>query len=486
MEKYREIMEELEYITDHDGFVETCLDLRDSMYFYDKGLILAGYASSTEMLMSFAMFWVTLEAPDQAEEIFDEIAAIISGIEDRLRADDITMDVAALIETFLQTTGWILAQRFVVFRYMFEAYGNNDYSLADSSDRLLREAQALVEKDNTQAAKLVGQVGAMALRGVEIRPVWFYIARPRLQMWLRGILGAIQNFAAAAHFSFPVDTVERERQKWRADAERPVVDLKAFRNLRYPMMPADTPDILRRGEPDDGLVELFAGGPLDSETAKRLVATDESIKDVLMAILETEELGEENATGEGWAPVNVLELLEQLDYPETVSVLLGVLGRARGAIFRSQAMQLLVHHDQKAAEVALAKLQEDDLGVQEALGIIDFLSQVRPAVTYAPLVKLLDKAVTWEEKLSVARSLLQTGDARAIPHLRRLGVSLSDSPYGGLVKEFLYVASRQLRDGKRRVVGTATGGYMWRGEGCHHQRGRAPQVASYSRSGRHV
>ena len=28
------------------------------MYFYDKGLILAGYASSTEMLMSFAMFWL--------------------------------------------------------------------------------------------------------------------------------------------------------------------------------------------------------------------------------------------------------------------------------------------------------------------------------------------------------------------------------------------------------------------------------------------
>ena len=32
------------------------LDLWDSMYFYDKGLILAGYASSVEMMMSFAMF----------------------------------------------------------------------------------------------------------------------------------------------------------------------------------------------------------------------------------------------------------------------------------------------------------------------------------------------------------------------------------------------------------------------------------------------
>ena len=121
-------------------------------------------------------------------------------------------------------------------------------------------------------------------------------------MWLRGILGAIQNFAVAAHFSFPVDTVERERQKWRTDTGKPVVDLKAFRNLRYPMMPADTPDILRRGELDDDLLLLFAGGPLDTEAAERLVMAGDSIKHVLLAVLSTEELAEEDAPGGGWAP----------------------------------------------------------------------------------------------------------------------------------------------------------------------------------------
>ena len=42
---------------------------------------------------------------------------------------------------------------------MFEAYGTNDYSATDSTDRLLGEAQALVEKDNDKAAQIVGQVG---------------------------------------------------------------------------------------------------------------------------------------------------------------------------------------------------------------------------------------------------------------------------------------------------------------------------------------
>ena len=185
MDRYSEIMEELEYVTDHDGFVETCLDLRDSMYFYDKGLILAGYASSVEMMMSFAMFWAALEAPEESPEVFDRIEDIIYNLEDRLRDDDVTMDVAALIETFLQTSGWVLSQRFVVFRHMFEAYRDSRYNLEENPDKLLREAQTLVEKDNHRAAELVGQVGAMALRGAAIRPVWLLIAKPRLQMWLR-------------------------------------------------------------------------------------------------------------------------------------------------------------------------------------------------------------------------------------------------------------------------------------------------------------
>ncbi len=486
MEKYREIMEELDYITEHEGFVETCLDLRDSMYFYDKGLVLAGYASSVEMLMSFAMFWATLEAPDDAERIFDEIAAIVGNLADRLRADDLTMDVSALIETFLQTTGWVLAQRFVVFRHMFQAYGNDDYDPTASSDQRLREAQALVEKDNMAAAKLVGQVGAMALRGVEIRPVWFYIARPRMQMWLRGILGAIQNFAAAAQFSFPVDAVDRERQKWRTDTGKPVVDLKAFRNLRYPMMPADTPDILRRGELDDDLVQLFDGGPLDEEIAEHLAAAGDAIEDVLLAILSSPELAEEDAPGDGWAPVNVWGLLERLQHKETVTALLGLLGKARpGTILYAHLMENLVSREQEAVEAALTKLKMEEMDVQDSLAIIDFLTRVRPAMAYPALVSLVDAAVTWEEKLALARSFLQTGDARAIPHLRRLGLSLSNSPYGGLVKEFLNVAARQLRDGKRRVMGTASG-HIWRREGFHHQRGRKPDVRSSNRLGRHT
>ena len=486
MEKYEEIMEELDYITDHEGFVETCLDLRDSMYFYDKDLILAGYASSTEMLMSFAMFWATLEAPDNVEEVFDEIAAIMGNLENRLRADDSTMDVAALVETFLQTTGWILAQRFVVFRHMFEAYGETDYDLADSPDRLLREAQALVEKDNAAAAKLVGQVGAMALRGVEIRPVWFCVARPRLQMWLRGILGAVQNFAAAAHFSFPVDTVERERQKWRTDTGKPVVDLKAFRNLRYPMMPADTPDILRRGELDGDLLQLFASRPLDAETAERLVAAAESIQHVLLTILSTEELAEEDAAGEGWALVNVMGLLDRLHYSEIPTTLLELLGKVRpGTVIYDHVMDALTSRECEVVTIALAKLKEDELAIGEALAMIDFLARFHPTEVYPALVNLLDRAVTWEEKLAVARGLLRTGDARAVPHLRRLGAALSNSPYGGLLKEYLNIASRRLRNGNRRILGKA-GGPVSRRDGPDHQRGRAPQLASYSRWGRNT
>lgn len=448
-EKYQEIMEELDYITTHEGFVETCLDLRDSMYFYDRALILAGYASSVEMLMSLAMFWATLEGSEAADGVFDEIATTISSLDDRLWAQGISMDIAALIETFLQTSGWVLEQRYVVFREMFYAYGQNNYSINDSSDELLRQVQSLVGRDDDQAAELMGRVGAMALRGVEIRPVWFLIARPRLQMWLRGILGAIQNFGIAAQFSFPVDIVEKERQKWRVDARRPVVDLKTFRNLRYPMMPNDTPDVLQRGELDDDLLKLFSEMPLDPETRDRLTAANASSRHVLLAILETEELAEEDATGGGWAPVNVMGVLQ--DDSETITALLGLLGRLRpGTVLYSHVMATLVEEADVAAVVAVNRLQEPDLSVAEALALINFLDQVQPTKVYPALVRLLDKAVTFEEKLAVAHGLLQTGDMRAIPHLRRIGASLSDSPYGAAAKEFLDVATRQMRAKQRR------------------------------------
>jgi len=489
MERYREIMEELEYITDHDGFVETCLDLRDSMYFYDKGLIIAGYASSVEMLMSFAMFWAVLEAPEQSREVFDRIGEIVYNLESRLRADDVTMDVSAMIETFLQTSGWVLSQRFIVFRHMFEAYRDNRYSLEENPDRLLREIQNLVEKDTDRAAELLGRVGAMALRGAGVRPVWLVIARPRLQMWLRGVLGVIQNFAAASHFSFPVDAADRERQKWRPDAGKPVVDLKAFRNLRYPMMPSDTPNVLRREAVDDCLLELFAAGPLREETKGTLIAAGDAIKDVLLAVLATEELFEDrdDASSSRWVLTNVLGLLRELKYPETIPTLLGLLCRvAPGSASYTQVLEFLLDHREEAAEAAADKLKGDYLSVEEALALTDFLSRVRPGEVYPVLIKLLDKVTTWDEQLAVARSLIQTGDIRAIPHLRKLGMALADSPYRRVVQEFLAYASRQMRNGSRgnrRVLGKVRG--MRRVNGCGRQRAKLYRTSPAGRSGRH-
>ena len=490
MDRYSEIMEELEYVTDHDGFVETCLDLRDSMYFYDKGLILAGYASSVEMMMSFAMFWAALEAPEESPEVFDRIEDIIYNLEDRLRDDDVTMDVAALIETFLQTSGWVLSQRFVVFRHMFEAYRDSRYNLEENPDKLLREAQTLVEKDNHRAAELVGQVGAMALRGAAIRPVWLLIAKPRLQMWLRGVLGVAQNFAAASHFSFPVDAADRERQKWRPDTGKPVVDLKAFRNLRYPMMPSDIPSILRREEIDDDLLELFVGGPLHQEAAARLKAAGDSVKDVLLAVLATEELFEEReaSIGSQWVLTNVLEILSKLEEPETISVLLDLLCRIpQGEALYLQVLEFLLNYKEEAAEAAAAKLKGERLSVEEALAVTDFLSRVRPAEVYPVLVRLLDKVDTWDEQLAVARSLIQTGDVRAVPHLRRLGTALADSPYSKIAQEFLAYAARQMKNGSRgsrRVLGKVR--EMRQANGCSRPRAKVGRTSSGGRSGRRM
>ncbi len=256
------------------------------------------------------------------------------------------------------------------------------------------------------------------------------------------------------------------------------------------MMPTDTPNILRREELDDHLLELFGGGPLREKTVARLVAAGDSIKHVLLAVLASEELFEERETGIGsrWVLSNVLELLSRLKYPETIPRLVDLLCRVPpGGALYIQILEFLLNHKDEAAEAAAAKLKGEHLSVDEALALTDFLSRVRPGEVYPILVKLLDKVATWDEQLAVARSLIQTGDVRAIPHLRRLGTTLVDSPYRRIVQEFLAYAARRMKNGSRgsrRVLGKVRG--TRQANGSSRQRPKIYRTSPTGRPGRHM
>jgi len=81
------------------------------------------------------------------------------------------MTSPALTETFLQTSGWVLEQRTYCLSGNVLCLWTITTTICDEHpDKLLRQIQSVLETDTDYAAKLMGKVGAMALRGVEIRP----------------------------------------------------------------------------------------------------------------------------------------------------------------------------------------------------------------------------------------------------------------------------------------------------------------------------
>lgn len=106
----------------------------------------------------------------------------------------------------------------------FRAYIRGEYDLEQDPNSLVREANRLVERDQDRALELVGQAGALALRGKELWDRWSDDANPPLNNWTMVLLGVVDHFAQHEEV-YPLRAIEDERSRWpdvlRALEERP-------------------------------------------------------------------------------------------------------------------------------------------------------------------------------------------------------------------------------------------------------------------------
>ncbi|NLL47857.1 MAG: hypothetical protein GX249_04665, partial [Firmicutes bacterium] len=58
---YKELIEEISEITTVDGFVSSCLEIKESMFFYERDLMLAAYSASLELLAVAALLAAALK-----------------------------------------------------------------------------------------------------------------------------------------------------------------------------------------------------------------------------------------------------------------------------------------------------------------------------------------------------------------------------------------------------------------------------------------
>lgn len=453
--RHWDILEEIEYITEYDGFVDTCLDLRDSMLFYDKGLILASYSSTLELLISLAYMWASLSS-SEADEVFEAAESVIDNLARRLYVPDMPIDVRVMVDSFFETGGWIIKERMPLLRAMFTKYMNNDYRMSDNINEILRQAQLALGSSEEEALDLVARAGAMALRGERVRPAWLNVLRGQLQVWVRGIMNVVSSFAAAPHFSFPFDEVERERKKWVEERNPQVQDLKAFRNRRYALASFDYVNerVLETDEIDEVLSFVFSGL---SKLTREMVGTVSALRPIrplLQAIVETRELQTSDAPGAGLAPIHAVRLLAKHPVNSVIDTLIDtVLCPQNGQALVKEAAKALSHMGEKAAGrivLRIGSVQSDQAKVILADTLVETTHSETVLRTLLNLYQGMDEE---QSKVEILRALVSYGDPQAIPVLEEELVSHSCEPTTPLSQHLRWAIAQLKKPGVKKPGG---------------------------------
>ena len=201
---YREMVQEVKEITSLDGFIAACLEIKESMFFYERDLVLAAYGASVELLTIGALFIASLEGDDCAEEVYEELSSALRGLIESLHNTLLPLDIQYLGEHYVRGAAYAAQMRLPVYGKMMEYYRSGIYEAYSSIDDLLREGQQrLYGTSDSAIDHILGLVGARMLRGEHLRPIWLHITHPRIRIVLSGMQTMVNNFKVAPYFGFP-------------------------------------------------------------------------------------------------------------------------------------------------------------------------------------------------------------------------------------------------------------------------------------------
>ncbi len=232
---YLHLIEEIEEITTVDGFIAACLEIKESMFFYDRDLMLAAYTASLELLATVALFGAGLRGKKELYRAEEQIQRAAESLLEELAKYRLPLDIQFLVDSFLQEDGFQFSLRLPVYLEMMRNYAQPRVGeLFEVDTLILRAHQSL--KDTEQSCKtldtLLGQVGWRMLRGEHLRPIWLEISHPRIYLVLVGLQTLMNNFRVTPYFNFPLEEISIERQKRKKVKGNIVSDLGVARNFR--------------------------------------------------------------------------------------------------------------------------------------------------------------------------------------------------------------------------------------------------------------
>lgn len=283
---YKELLEEIHEITSVDGFVSYCLEIKESMFFYDRDLMLGAYTASLELLVVATLFSASLAGRKELHRIEKEVVTSVNELLLELAKYRLPLDVQHVVDRYLQEEGRQTSLRMPVYTEMMRNYVFSTEYEEETIDQLLRKAHHCLreaKKDaDLEVNRILGRVGTKMLRGAHLRPIWLQISHPRIYLILLGLQTMMNNFKVTPYYNFPFQDIMTERQKRKKIGGNIVLDLGVFRNFRsggtgY----TDLNVVLVKDDYDLFLEELAAGFNFDD------VEPDSNLINLLMAILES-------------------------------------------------------------------------------------------------------------------------------------------------------------------------------------------------------
>lgn len=232
---YLDLIEEIEEITTVDGFIAACLEIKESMFFYDRELMLAAYVASLELLATVALFGAALQGSKQLKKAETQILHCGQRLLEELAKFRLPLDIQFVVDSFLQEAGQQFGVRLPVYLEMIRNYAQPKKEETLTLDALLLEAHQVLEsvpRGDVALDSLLGRVGRKMLRGAHLRPIWLEISHPRIYLVLVGLQTLMNNFRVTPYFNFPLEEIGIERQKRKKVKGNIVSDLGVVRNFR--------------------------------------------------------------------------------------------------------------------------------------------------------------------------------------------------------------------------------------------------------------
>ena len=143
---YKELVEEIQEITTVDGFVSSCLEIKESMFFYEREVMLAAYSASLELLAVVALLSAALKGKRELQRTNTELDRLVEGLIADLNKYQFPLDIQYVLITLCTENSLQIRLRMPVYKQMMQYYCSNVPDNEDL-DSIIRQAHQVLRAE---------------------------------------------------------------------------------------------------------------------------------------------------------------------------------------------------------------------------------------------------------------------------------------------------------------------------------------------------